>query len=232
MEANKHIEIPSSTLAAWQEIVDIMADIVEVPAGLIMRLNDPNIEVLLASDSEGNPYHPGDKEFFENSGLYCETVVTSRDKLLVPNALKDPDWENNPDVKLNMISYLGFPLLYPDGTPFGTICILDSKENAYSLKFERLLQKFRRLIQSDLEVIHVNRTLGDENRKISDYLKEIQAFRGFVTMCANCKSIRDDNDEWQPIENFLINHPAADFSHTICPVCMRKLYPDYCDREG
>ena len=110
-------------MITWQEIVDIMAEIINIPAGLIMRLNDPHIEVFLSSETKGNPYRPGDKEKVWDSGLYCETVIKTKDKLLVPNALQDRNWNSNPDIKLNMISYLGFPILLPDGKPFGTICV-------------------------------------------------------------------------------------------------------------
>ncbi|MEI7868728.1 MAG: hypothetical protein WCI11_12620 [Candidatus Methylumidiphilus sp.] len=47
-------------------------------------------------------------------------------------ALKDPDWDHNPDIKLGMISYCGLPLTWPDGHIFGTLCILDEKENAHN----------------------------------------------------------------------------------------------------
>ena len=67
------IEIPKATLETWQEIVDILAEIIGIPAGLIMRLSGPDIEVFVSSKSEGNPYYPGDKENFWGSGLYCET---------------------------------------------------------------------------------------------------------------------------------------------------------------
>lgn len=50
-----------------------------------MRLNDPDIEVFVSSKSEGNPYHVGDREHFWGSGLYCESVIKTQDKLLVPN---------------------------------------------------------------------------------------------------------------------------------------------------
>ena len=62
-----------------------------------------------------------------NTGLYCETVMATRSPLHVPNALNDPDWKNNPDVELDVISYLGIPLIWPDGSVFGTICVLDGK---------------------------------------------------------------------------------------------------------
>jgi transcriptional regulator with GAF, ATPase, and Fis domain len=225
MIVEPHVDIPDETLSAWQEIVDIMADIIGVPAGLVMRLGDADIEVLIASQTPKNPYKPGDKEHFQGSGLYCETVVRRNARLIVPNALSDAEWRTNPDVKIGMISYLGFPLLYPDGKPFGTICVLDDKENAYSDKYERLVEKFRNLVQSDLEIIHMNRILGDENRRLVDYLMELQALRGMVPICMNCKSIRDEHDTWHPIEHYLVRHPEATFSHSICPRCRDALYP-------
>jgi len=132
IEKKIEITLPEDFQENWQQIVDILAQICCVPAALIMKLSVPDIEVLISSRSEGNPYHPEDKEHFEGSGLYCETVIKSKNKLLVPDALADEKWKNNPDIKLNMISYLGFPIFLPDGTPFGTICILDSKRNEYS----------------------------------------------------------------------------------------------------
>jgi GAF domain-containing protein len=221
------MEVPADILANWQEIANILAEILRIPAALIMRFVDPHIEVFVSSNSEGNPYHPGDKEMLFGSGLYCETVLKTQDRLLVPDALADANWKNNPDVKLNMISYLGFPILLPNKTPFGTICVLDNKANEYSETTEKLMLKFRYLIESHLEMIFLNQTLGDKNRRLTDYLMELQAFRGLVPICANCKSIRDDQNNWHPIEHYLVKHPVADFSHGICPECVKKLYPEF-----
>ncbi|NCO60058.1 MAG: hypothetical protein COZ70_12975 [Deltaproteobacteria bacterium CG_4_8_14_3_um_filter_51_11] len=230
---NKKIEItvPKDVQENWQQIVDILAQVCELPAALIMRLRAPDIEVFISSRSEGNPYHPGEKGSFEDSGLYCETVIKSKNKLLVPDALVDKHWKNNPDVKLNMISYLGFPIFWPGEKPFGTICVLDVKRNEYSTVIEQLMLKFKNLIESHLELIYVNQYLGDKNRRLTDYLMEIQALRGLVSVCSNCKSIRDNEGVWHPIEHYLINHPEADFSHGICPECMKKLYPEYTEES-
>ena len=221
------IEVPTAILENWQEIVNILADMIPIPASLIMRLDDPNIEVFVSSNGNGNPYHPGDKEKVYGSGLYCETVIKTKDKLLVPNALADANWKDNPDIKLGMISYLGFPILLPDGKPFGTICVLDNKQNQYSENVEKLMQNFRNLLQSHLESIYMNQVLGDKNKRLTDYLMELQALRGIVPICANCKSIRDAQDNWHPIEHYLIKHPEANFSHGICPKCVKKLYPEF-----
>jgi len=89
--------------------------------------------------------------------------------------------------------------------------------------------KFKNIIENNLELIYMNQSLGDKNRRLTDYLMEIQAFRGIVPICSNCKAIRDQKGQWQPIEHYLIKHPEADFSHGMCPNCMKKLYPDLYD---
>jgi len=217
------LEIPQPMLETWQGIVDILAEVARIPAALIMRLTDPEIEVLVSSKSDGNPYYVGGKEHCWGSGLYCETVLATKEKLLVPNALTDTHWANNPDIKFNMVSYLGFPIFSPNGIPFGTICVLDNKENLYSKLIERLIKKFRMIIQSDLEIVHVNQALGDKNKRLTDYLAELQALRGIVPICAWCKSIRDDKQNWHPIEHYLTNNPETNFSHGICPECAIRL---------
>jgi transcriptional regulator with GAF, ATPase, and Fis domain len=227
MKDETQIEVPQSIKENWQEVVNILSEILGVPAALIMRVDDPEIEVFVSSKSEGNPYRAGDKEHFRNSGLYCETVIKKKDKLLVPNALADVNWKDNPDVKLNMISYLGFPIHLSDGKLFGTICVLDDKENPYSETFEKLILKLRDLVQSDLEVIFINQVLGDKNKRSIDYLMELQALQGVVPICSNCKSIKDNQSNWHPVEHYLIQRPEADFTHSICPKCMKKLYPEY-----
>ncbi len=222
-----NFEIPIDILDDWQEIADVLSEIIEIPAALIMRVKEPHIEVFVSSDTRGNPYHPGEKELLHNSGLYCETVIKTREKLLVPDALTDEKWKDNPDVRLDMISYLGFPILLPDKSPFGTICILDNKPNKYSLNTEKLMLKFRNLIESHLEIVYMNHVLGEKNKRLTDYIEELQVLRGIVPICSNCKSIRDDHNHWQPVEQYLSMHPETQFSHSICPLCIKKLYAEF-----
>ncbi len=153
-QSGNSFAIPSATLARWQEISNILASIANVPAALIMQRTGDDIVVCVSSESEGNPYRPGEAEHFDESGLYCETTIRTDAELLVPNALEDEDWKNNPDVKRNMISYLGVPLYWPDRTPFGTICMLDSKPNSYSDLYRRLIVQFRDLIEGELKLLY------------------------------------------------------------------------------
>ncbi len=231
MQETIKLTVPEDVLEGWREIADLLARILGVPAALVMRLREDEIEVLVASRGEGNPYRPGDREHFAGSGLYCETVINSGKKLLVPDALADENWKENPDVKLNMISYLGFPIFLPDGRPFGTLCVLDRRPNEYSTLYEDLMLKFKAMIESNLELLYLNQILGDRNKGLSDYLAELQTLRGMISVCSNCKAIRDREGNWHPIEHYLIRHPEADFSHGVCPTCWEKIYPDFPDES-
>lgn len=145
-------EVPDFLLAQWRELMGLVSTDCGVPAALIMREHPSQIEVLV-SDGSDSPYHPGERENL-CTGLYCEHVIATRDRLHVANALTDPNWDHNPDLRLGMISYLGYPLLWPDGVPFGTLCILDRAENHYSEAIDKQLGLARRIIESNLSLIH------------------------------------------------------------------------------
>lgn len=142
-------DIPKEILDKWQVVVDTLARIVGVPTGLIMRVDPPEIEVLVSSRTRDNPFYQGERVL--TVGHYCEKVIREKAPLLVPIALRDPEWHDNPDLKKDMVSYLGFPLMLPDGKVFGTICVLDDKENAYSKLYKDLMAFFKQVIETDLK---------------------------------------------------------------------------------
>jgi hypothetical protein len=60
-----------------------------------------------------------------------------------------------------------------------------------------------------------------------DAHKEIKQLRGILPICAHCKKIRDDNGYWNQVESYIQRHSEAEFSHSICPECAKKYYPEY-----
>jgi PAS domain S-box-containing protein len=164
------VQVPFEIVQKWQEIVNIIAEIVHVPSALVMKVEPPNIKVFLSSESNGNPYER-DELAPLNTGLYCETVMKTRQSLLVPDALRDEAWKSNPDIKLGMISYLGFPVTWPDGQIFGTICVLDKKENSYSELYRKFVLQCRDVLQADLRSLA---RLSGELTRSEAYLEEAQ----------------------------------------------------------
>ncbi len=80
------------------------------------------------------------------------------------------------------------------------------------------------------------RTLKDEiliqtlkdKETIDKAFKEIRVLRGFLPICANCKKIKDGEGTWKRLEEYISMHSEAQFSHGICPACVKELYPDHC----
>ncbi len=141
------VEVPSEIIRKWQEIVDLLAEIMHVPSASIMQVDPPQIKVFVSSASKGNPCQPGAPD----TGPYCATVMRTGQPLLVPDALENDAWKVNPHVRLGIISYLGVPISWPDGRIFGTICVRDNKRNDYSEAYLKLLLHFRDVLQADLK---------------------------------------------------------------------------------
>ncbi len=168
--SNDKPEISSKILGKWQEVLDLAAKFIDVPAGLIMQLNENNIKVFLRSSSEGNPFEKGEESDLKH-GLYCETVCGTKKELLIPNALKDSLWrEDNPDLLVDMISYLGVPIRWPDGEIFGSFCVLDNKENSYSTMFKQYLVSIRDSVEKDLNILY--KAIEIEKKKVE--IKEVE----------------------------------------------------------
>ena len=78
-----------------------------------------------------------------------------------------------------------------------------------------------RVVLSDI----TKRKLAEEAlRKASN---EIRTLRGIIPICSNCKKIRDDKGYWNQVDVYVRDHTEAEFTHGMCPECMRQLYPGF-----
>ncbi len=157
----------------WQKILDLAAKLIGVPSGLITRLHERDLEVFLSSKTDGNIFEPQLKLEL-GLGWYCENVAGTRNQLVLQNALTSDEWkEDNPSIPFNMVSYMGMPILWPDGEVFGTFCMLDNKENKYSALFQDLLSSLREIIQNDLKSIILYRKAQNDLQNKEIQIKEV-----------------------------------------------------------
>lgn len=63
-------------------------------------------------------------------------------------------------------------------------------------------------------------------KKIKEALNKIKRLEGLLPICSSCKKIRDDKGSWIQIESYIHDHSEADFTHGVCPECIKKLYPE------
>lgn len=68
--------------------------------------------------------------------------------------------------------------------------------------------------------------LQSDQQALEQALEELTALRGILPVCSFCKKIRDEHDQWHAIENYITDHSQAQFSHSLCPVCVSKHYPE------
>ena len=67
--------------------------------------------------------------------------------------------------------------------------------------------------------------LKAEHDRLLEAMEQIKTLSGLLPICSSCKKIRDDKGYWNQIENYIRDHSEAEFTHSICHECAKKLYP-------
>jgi GAF domain-containing protein len=198
-------------------MLDETADILAVPAGLITRVDGKEIQILLSSDTKGNPYPAAAKASYPDSGWYCERTLKSKGLNLISDASQDPDWKDNAAaVDLHMVSYMGMPIGRPDGEQFGTVCFLDNKQNAHNDLHIRLIKQIKRMIELSLRIV-----LDKKEIERRDLL--LDNLRKIYPICSYCNKVREESGEWVSVQKYVKDISGAVPSHGICPECYKKV---------
>ena len=83
-----------------------------------------------------------------------------------------------------------------------------------------------RSIRYALERRRVERQLEELIVELEKALAEIKTLSGLLPICSSCKSVCDDQGYWSQIETYIHERSDAQFSHSLCPTCLKQLYPD------
>lgn len=81
-----------------------------------------------------------------------------------------------------------------------------------------LLATYEAVAQKNIELQRVNKELKEAH-------ENIRVLRGLIPICSKCKKVRNDDGFWEQVEDYIGEHSDADFSHSICPDCLKELYP-------
>jgi PAS domain S-box-containing protein len=129
--------------------------------------------------------------------------------------------------------------LFSKGKIIGGVLLRFLKPYAYMDKDVRLAERVANQIAGAIAnaqlFIERKRALEDGEQlilKLQKALTEVKQLSGLLPICASCKKIRDDKGYWGQIESYISDHSEAEFSHGICPDCMKKLYPDFADDKN
>jgi PAS domain S-box-containing protein len=101
------------------------------------------------------------------------------------------------------------PLRDRRGRPAGTLLVISDITGRRAAELER------------------EKLIGELRGAVAD----IRTLSGLLPICASCKKIRDDGGYWQGLEQYLSTHSQAQFSHSLCPECIARLYPEFAQKK-
>ena len=83
------------------------------------------------------------------------------------------------------------------------------------------------IIHDITERLKIEKERDEIITKLEKSQNEIKVLKGILPLCSFCKKIRDAKGNWEQVDVYIHSHSEADISHTICPECVKKHYPDY-----
>lgn len=168
------------SLTKWQKTVNLLASFFDAPASFIVQYREQGFQVTLTNEGPENPYEPGGI-IEPEANIFCRRIVETGESLYVSNAPIDPCWDTNPEVHEDgFVSYLGVPIVWPDGTPFGTFCVMDYKETDYNETYIELIYQLKDILESDLALTGVYSEI--RQLAMTDPLTKLYNRRGFQSL--------------------------------------------------
>jgi sigma-B regulation protein RsbU (phosphoserine phosphatase) len=79
--------------------------------------------------------------------------------------------------------------------------------------------ELRARVNVGLQMLELQRRLAQRVTELEEALSQVKQLRGLLPICSYCKSIRDDGNYWQRVDNYIASHSNVQFSHGICPDC-------------
>lgn len=83
----------------------------------------------------------------------------------------------------------------------------------------------RELVITIEMAVYKHRAERERERLVHDLekaLEEVKTLRGLLPICCECKKIRAEDGDWEPIEAYVTSRTDATFSHGYCPECFRR----------
>lgn len=89
-----------------------------------------------------------------------------------------------------------------------------------------LFSTYEATVIRNQELQETQKVLSEKVYELETALARVKQLEGIIPICMHCKNIRDDKNSWQQIEQYIFDHSDVQFSHGICPDCLKKYYSD------
>ncbi len=232
MKGSRSVLEEKQFIDSARAIFDYCKELLGATSGYIALLSEAGAEnEVLFLESGGLPCSVDPSLPMPIRGLRAEAY--RKNEAVYHNDFMNSEWEAFMPEGHVVLNNVMFAPLVLNGKTVG-IMGLANKPADFDENDARLAASFGELAAIALE----NSNTLDERMKaeaerektiieLREALAEVKTLSGLLPICANCKKIRDDKGYWSQIEQYVTDRSDAQFSHSICPECAKKLYPDY-----
>ena len=78
-----------------------------------------------------------------------------------------------------------------------------------------------------VHMLALQKSLAERVEELEQALSQVNQLQGMLPICSYCKKIRDDQNYWQKVENYISDHTDVKFSHGICPDCYERVIQEF-----
>ncbi len=183
------------------ELTRLAAAICSTPISLVTLIHQDRQDLIAATGFEVGSTRRED--------AFCAHALEIDDLLIVEDACSDERFADNPYVveDPSIRFYAGAPLRIDGNLSLGTLCVIDRQPRQLDPAQCNALRVLRDTIVTHLEL---QRARAD-----------ISAIRKLLPMCAWCRAIRTEDEQWVPLHEYVRDTQAV--SHGICPICSNSL---------
>ena len=207
-----------------REIFRVACDITGAKAGCVALLDFENhqVEVVLL-DSGGLPSHTDPDQAMNIDGF--RNMVRTSGYPVFENDFMNSKWADYlPEGHVELRNVLFTPLVI-HGETRGFMA-LANKESDFHDRDVKMVAAFSEFAAVALINKHTMDRLTETVTRLKGALDRVKQLQGIISICSNCKKIRDKQGSWEQLEAYIREHSDAEFSHSLCPDCAQKLYKD------
>ena len=155
---------------------------------------------------------------------FCAHAIHSSDPLIIPDALMDDRFRDNPLVcgDPNIRLYAGFPLENSKALRVGTLCVIDRVPRQLNDKECGVMKALARQVVSFLELRKKSINL------IESFCAHTEKNR-MISTCSYCRKAKDINGQWMHLDKYLSQRSNLNFTHGICDACIEQHFPEVLD---
>jgi hypothetical protein len=183
--------------------------------------------------------------FLEAGGLPCDvdpelpmpirglrSIAYHKRKAVYDNDFMHGEWVKFMPPGHVLLKNVLFAHLIIDGKAVGVMG-LANKETDFNQNDVRIASGFSELAAIALQNSRIQdeKTRAEEEKErvigeLKIALSRVKTLGGMLPICSSCKKVREDDGYWKQIETYIRDHSDADFTHSYCHDCAKKLLKD------